>query len=91
MTRKRFVKLLMDEGYSRNSANEVAVEVLDDGFTYAEGYGHITRILPLVQAMIPKMSDAIVKATEAITRMATAVGKAASAALEAFNAAMTET
>lgn len=84
MTRKQFIKLLMAEGYSRNSANEIADEVLEDGFTYAEGYGHITRMLPLVKSMIPKMSDAI-------TKMATAVGKAVSEAIEAFNAAMTET
>lgn len=89
MTRKRFVKLLMAEGYSRNDANDIADEVLEDGFTYAEGYDHIARMLPLVQAMIPRVTDAIEKVTEAITRVATAAGKAVAA--EAFSAAMSQT
>ena len=34
MTRKRFVKLLMADGYSRNKANSIAVETVADGDTY---------------------------------------------------------
>jgi hypothetical protein len=34
MTRKRFVKLLMADGYSRNHANSIAREAIADGCTY---------------------------------------------------------
>lgn len=34
MTRKRFVKLLMAQGYSRNKANRIARETVADGYTY---------------------------------------------------------
>lgn len=34
MTRKRFVKLLMAEGYSRNKANSLARETIAGGCTY---------------------------------------------------------
>ena len=91
MTRKRFVKLLMAEGYSRNSANDIADEVLADGFTYAEAYDHIARILPLVQAMAGPLWDAAQKAADALSRVARAVVEAASAAVQAFSAAMNET
>lgn len=37
MTRKRFIKLLMAEGCSRNEANEWAMDV-DEGFSYDELY-----------------------------------------------------
>lgn len=91
MTRKRFVKLLMAEGYSRNGANEIAEEVLADGFTYAEGYDHVTRMLPLVKAMVDTFADAVKKATDAITRIAVAAAEAAKAFVDAFHAAMAQT
>lgn len=37
MTRKRFVKLLMSEGYSRNEANEVTKDALE-GYSYEISY-----------------------------------------------------
>ena len=91
MTRKRFVKLLMAEGYSRNDANDIADEVLEDGYSYAEGYDHIARMLPLVQAMLPAVSDVVHQAVETIGRLAGAVCEAASAAVKAFSAAMSQT
>lgn len=91
MTRKRFVKLLMAEGYSRNSANTLADDVIADGYSYAEGYAHITRLLPLIEKMVDPLADAVEKATEAICRFGNAVSAAASAAVQAFNAAMSQT
>lgn len=38
MTRKRFVKLLMSNGYSRNDANRVAMAVVSRGCTYDYEY-----------------------------------------------------
>ena len=91
MTRKRFVKLLMAEGYSRNSANKIADDLRMDGYSYAEGYDHIVRLVPLVQAMIPVVADAARAAAEAIGKIARAACDAATAAIRAFNAAMIET
>ena len=88
MTRKRFVKLLMAEGYSRNSANTLADDVIADGYSYAEGYSHVIRILPLVEALAGPLADAAQKAADALGRVARAVGEAASAAVQAFSAAM---
>ena len=91
MTRKRFVKLLMADGYSRNSANSLADDTLKDGYSYAEGYGQVTRMLPLVQAMIPAVTDAVRAVAESMGKVVRAVCDAASAAIQAFNAAMNET
>ena len=91
MTRKRFVKLLMAEGYSRNSANEIADEALEDGFSYAEAYGYVIRLLPLMDALAGPLADAVTKATESIGRVAKAVSDAAIAAAKAFTAAMSQT
>lgn len=91
MTRKRFIKLLMAEGYSRNSANNIAGDVLKDGRSYAEAYDQITRLLPLMQAMAAPIADAVKKMTEAIGRVTRAVAEAVSAAAEAFSAAMSQT
>jgi hypothetical protein len=91
MTRKRFIKLLMAKGYSRNGANEIATDVLKDGYTYAEAYDQLTRILPLVQAITPEVTDAIKKATEAIAKVATATVEAARAFIDTFTAAMGRT
>ncbi len=38
MTRKRYVKLLMGHGYSRNKANRCAERALRTGRTYQEDY-----------------------------------------------------
>lgn len=50
MTRKRFVKLLMAEGYSRNEANEMAKDALE-GYSYEVSY--------LVHSALRKNSDLI--------------------------------
>lgn len=91
MTRKRFIKLLMAEGYSRNGANDIADDALKDGYSYAETYDQITRLLPLVQAITPEITDAIKKATEAIAKVVTATVEAAGAFIDAFTAAMGRT
>ena len=91
MTRKRFIKLLMSKGYSRNGANEIADGVLKDGYSYAEAYDQITRLLPLVQAITPEITDAIKKATEVIAKVATATVEAARAFIDAFTAAVGRT
>jgi hypothetical protein len=88
MTRKRFIKLLMAKGYSRNGANEIAADVLKDGYTYAEAYDQLTRILPLIEAICKQLPDAVRAATEAIAKIATAAVEALRAFVDTFNAAM---
>ena len=44
MTRKRFVKLLMAFGYSRNSANYIATIERHKGCSYSEAYDYIAKI-----------------------------------------------
>lgn len=90
MTRKRFVKLLMAEGYSRNGANEIADKTIEDGFSYAEAYGHVIRDLQIVKAFSGRLADAAQKAAESLGRVARAVCEAASAAVKAFSAAMSQ-
>ena len=41
MTRKRFVKLLMADGYSRNKANSIAKQTVADGDTYGSRYWYL--------------------------------------------------
>ena len=38
MTRKRFVKLLMSQGITRNEANEKAKSYISNGFSYEKAY-----------------------------------------------------
>lgn len=91
MTRKRFVKLLMAEGFSRNGANKIAEDVRKDGLTYAEGYDMVIRLLPLIDSLTKSLPEAIRSATEAISKFATAIGEAAGAFVETFKAAMCRT
>lgn len=88
MTRKRFVKLLMAEGYSRNSANKIADDVLADGLTYAEGYDMVIRLQPLIDSLTASLPEAIRYVTEAISKFAIAIGEAAGAFVDTFKAAM---
>lgn len=57
MTRKRFVKLLMSEGLSRNEANDLATDV-DEGYSYDELY--------CIHCVLPTISDAIERTGTAI-------------------------
>ncbi len=65
MTRKRFVKLLMAEGYSRNGANKVAGATIRGGYSYAEGYAIVTKMLPDVCRVARAVCNAARAAVEA--------------------------
>lgn len=90
MTRKRFVKLLMAEGYSRNSANNVADATIMCGYSYAEGYAHVTNLLPLIEAVAVRFGKAVQKFADSIDKCAKAMSEAASAAGKALYAAMSQ-
>lgn len=61
MTRKRFVKLLMALGYSRNWANTRAEQARRVGYSYAEQWGHECDI---IQRQIRAVSEAVVKLSD---------------------------
>lgn len=66
MTRKRFVKLLMADGYSRNKANSIARETSAEGVSYSIKYvclwvvNACPDVTGMTNAAIEKMVDVIV-------------------------------
>ena len=90
MTRKRFVKLAMASGYSRNSANRIAEKVPASGKSYAEVHKALLPFKKLTATITPAISEAVERFTKAASKIAAALGKAAAAFAEALSAAMTE-
>lgn len=90
MTRKRFVKLAMANGYSRNSANRIAGAVVADGKTYAEVYKALLAFKKLTATITPALSEAVERFTKAASKIATSLGKAAAAFTKAFQDSMAE-
>ncbi len=80
MTRKRFVKLMMAEGHSRNSANVLARQVGKKGISYQRGY------LALVawSKIEKKLKEALVPVTEAARKMSQAFAKVLRVAQPAY-------
>lgn len=72
MTRKRFVKLLMSEGYSRNEAVDYAVTLLSKHGSYSEMY---------LQWLIDRDNPAF---SEALTRLCEAAAVAARSIVDAL-------
>ena len=58
MTRKRFVKLMMADGYSRNDALEIARRVQGDG-SYAQTYTalHLLKTTPSLQETVDRLVE----------------------------------
>lgn len=58
MTRKRFIKLMMADGYSRNEAMEVAQQVQGVG-SYVQTYLalHVLKTVPSLQAQIEQLAE----------------------------------
>ena len=61
MTRKRFIRLLMAEGYQRNRAHEIAWATQRSGVPYAKAY--FIRHYPLAKALCNAL-DPFIKAIE---------------------------
>lgn len=82
MTRKRFVKLLMSRGYSRNEANSKAQAAVSAGVTYDRGYFAVqieagdSDALEAVQAVCERLAEAIRSVAEAATAAARALATA---------------
>lgn len=89
MTRKRFVKLCMANGYSRNAANRIAAKVPDSGKSYAEAYKALLAVKRLSVTLGPALSETMKRATEVIAKMTKAISEGVAAFSKAYSAAMT--
>lgn len=77
MTRKRFIKLCMSKGYSRNRAVEFADDVIADGMSYDQGMENVLRMANIdFTCLCAALSRAMEAAAEAVRQMAVAVGQA---------------
>ena len=84
MTRKRFVKLLMARGYSRNGANDMATLARAKGYSYEKTYRLATAIPDLVDRIAPVIANF----AESVKKVAAALAAGFSAFGEAYRAAM---
>ena len=82
MTRKRYVKLLMSMGYSRNTANAMAQKVQVMGKTYQKTYDGVVALQELYEALIGTVEPIV----DGFKRMA----RAFSTGVEAFGAKFRE-
>lgn len=82
MTRKRFVKLLMSRGYSRNEANSRARAAVSAGFTYDCAYFAVrvetgeSEALEAVQAVLDRIVQVVKSWTETMWRLSKAIKEA---------------
>lgn len=84
MTRKRFVKLLMAQGYSRNAANFCAAAVVADGGSYREEWQCIEEGHREFEAIVQPPA----KLREAVERFGNAIVEGIGAFVRAFGAAL---
>ena len=100
MTRKRYVKLLMSKGYSRNCANLCAKDLVADGGSYQQEYDDLEEMMrnlkglnveemrEVVQRFTRSLDEAIPKFMEAVARTIEAFNAGVAAFREAYRAAM---
>ena len=79
MTRKRFVKLMMADGYSRNDALEIAQRVQGGG-----SYDQTYRALHALKTL-PSLQESIAQAVETAGRVIRAFADALGAFVRTFN------
>ena len=85
MTRKRFVKLLMSQGYSRNEAQELARDAVASGMSYESAY---TAARALEYEILPSLSEAVASFTDVVLKLGAALAAATSAFVAAFQDAL---
>ena len=73
MTRKRFVKLLMADGYSRNKANSIAKQTAADGDTYGSQYWYLQFGNQFPDVAFPELKAAIEEVKEVLMEIIPAV------------------
>lgn len=91
MTRKRYVKLLMGQGYSRNGANLCAGDVVIQGKTYRQDYDARERSIRAAeefQEAVEAVKRAFAETAKTFSRIAVAICEGADAFMKAYQAAM---
>lgn len=78
MTRKRFVKLLMSQGYSRNGAESQAKTINQNGMSYAEGYEVEVDMQRKAIELMPTIIECLVRAFDAFSLSFSAAAEALS-------------
>lgn len=91
MTRKKFIKLLMSQGYDRNGAYAMAELVRAKNLPYATGYNAVMCGKLLVNDIFPKIEEIIRPVVEAVQKIAQACAAGIEAFGEAYREAMSET
>lgn len=97
MTRKRYVKLLMANGWSRNAANHAAKEVREDGTSYNADYYHgfdsvdiysrqYQELYETVKQTVDNLIPCIKRLAEALAAGVSAFGEAVARELNAVDA-----
>jgi len=84
MTRKRFVKLMMARGYSRNEANALALVARYKGDSYEKAY----RMATIIPDLVDRLTEAFENVVDTAWRMAKALTAGFAAFGEAFRSAM---
>ena len=89
MTRKRFVKLCMSKGYSRNTAYLLARDAQENGTSYETALHQIEFADQLIRAIDwEAFGQAMNSVIETVGKIAAAAGKAVEAAASAFREAL---
>lgn len=77
MTRKRFIKLCMLKGYTRNRAEKLAADVIADGMSYDQGYACVLWLANIDWVKLGAAMNRTIEAiAEAIRKLAIAAGQA---------------
>jgi len=87
MTRKRFVKLMMASGWSRNQANRITTVIASEKKSFQEIWDIKYKNMPLVHfgCFTEAFVDALNLTCEAISRLANSFSEASSAFVKTFN------
>ncbi len=88
MTRKKFIKLLMSQGYSRNEAEKTALVCRGKGMPYEGSYELLVQLKSVISTILPNIGVMVAEAVENIQRMARAVSGYWTETVKAFYAAM---
>lgn len=87
MTRKRFVKMLMSQGYSRNDANEEARTAVSRGIPYDSRYLYIIckKWCLVPTGWLESIDDAVERLSQRISDMVRTVVEAIPTIIEAIS------
>ena len=86
MTRKRFIKLQMAQGYDRNTAEAIARRARAAGWSYAVAFGNLTAARRIVAGMV----DGLKSVLEPVCAWVSQIAQAMIAAGAAFQKVMEE-